>query len=347
LISKKPIVDLAPINTSMYVEGEPTEQNISFFRLRSGRGITVCFVGNVGVIPELTLNDSTGIINDTKPWHKLCEEIRSNGSVAGIQLSCTPPKYRPRKQFEPNLLQEIELDRYRELLRAVSDKMWLRIETEFLRGIECALKVGFEHIQIHAAHGYLFSLVLDPTINCKLRGLDILRNLIQAVAHASKVQGSLRVSWGIGLTDDTLRTKAIIDLWHSFRKEIRLDISRGYYNIDKSLIYPSPEAGEAPLLADAVTLAEKYRTSQISVAGNVWNPFTMSQLPDNLSFSIARPLIADPDHLIRMSDGSAMVCDHCGKCHYFSRGLPSLICPKWGGYANDSSVQHFLASRRN
>ncbi len=344
--SRIPIVDLAPINTGMYAAGEPTGQNIRFFRLRAGRGTTVCFVGNVGVIPELTPNNSTGVINDTQPWYRLCEAIRSAGSVAGVQLGCTPPRYRPRRQFEPNPLQEAELNRYRELFRAISDKTWLRIETAFLRGIALSHELGFEHIQIQAAHGYLFSLVLDPIINDTRTGLEVLRNVIQAVARTSNAQGSLRVSWGTGLPDDTLRTTAIVDLWHPFRKDVRLDISRGYYNMDKSLIYPSPEAGEAPLLADAVALAEKYRDSQISVAGNVWNPFAMPPLPDNLSFAIARPLIADPDHLKRMADGRGMVCDHCGKCHYFSRGLPCLVCPKWPKNEADSSVPQFSVSRR-
>lgn len=327
--SRRPIVDLAPINTGMYAAGEPTGQNIRFFRLRAGRGTAVSFVGNVGVIPELTLNNSSGVINNTRPWYRLCEGIRSAGSLAGVQLSCTPPRYRPRRQFEPNPLQDAELDRYRGLLRAISDKTWLRIETAFLRGIALSQELGFEHIQIHAAHGYLFSLVLDPTINDTRIGLEVLRNVLQAVACAANVQGSLRVSWRTGLPGDTLRTKAIVDLWHPFRRDVRLDISGGYYNIDKSLIYPSQDAGEAPLLAEAAALADKYRDSQISVAGNVWNPFAMPPLPANLSFAVARALIADPDHLKRMADGRAMVCDHCGECHYFSRDLPSLVCPKW------------------
>jgi 2,4-dienoyl-CoA reductase-like NADH-dependent reductase (Old Yellow Enzyme family) len=329
--SRRPVVDLAPINTGMYLRGEPTDQSIRFFRLRSGQGVAVCFVGNVGVIPELTPNDSTGLIGDTYSWHRLCEEIRSAGSSPGIQLSCTPPGYRPRRALERNALEHEETERYRALLRAVPRGTWGRIEQAFLDSIRLSQELGFEHIQVHAAHGYLFSLVLDPIVNDARIGLDVLRNILQAVVRAKNVKGSLRVSWRAGLANDGLRAKAIEDFWQPFRKELRLDISAGYYNIDKSLIYPSREAGEAPLLGEAVALAERYRDSRISVAGNVWNPFAMPPLPDNLSLAIARGLIADPDHLKRMADGQAMVCDHCNKCHYFSRNLPYLVCPKWPG----------------
>ncbi len=339
--SGRPVVDLAPINTGMYAGGEPTDQGIEFFHLRSGRGITACFIGNVGVIPELTPHDSTGLIRDTRSWRKLCEAIKSAGSSPGVQLNCTPPRYLPRRQLERNPLQDEELERYRTLLRAIPETMWRQVEKAFLSSIVLSQELGFEHVQIHAAHGYLFSLVLDPVINDTRRGLEVLENILHAVACARSIRGSLRVSWRAGLANDELRAKIIEDFWRPFRGEIRLDISAGYYNIDKSLIYPSREAGQAPLLAEAVALAERHRDSKISVAGNIWNPFAMPPLPDNLSFAIGRNLIADPDHLKRMADGRAMVCDHCDNCHYFSRNLPSLVCPKWGKTAESQTFsQH-------
>jgi NADPH2 dehydrogenase len=328
---RTPRLRLAPINTGLYASGEPTDENIRFFSSRAGKGIGLCMVGNIAITPETVPNASTGVMSDNDCWSKLAEAIRKEGSIPGIQLSATLPGYSGQRTFFASDF-NTEMEKYVKLFAQVSDNEWEVIGEDFTKAINLCWRHGFEHVQLHAAHGYAFSLALDPQVNPQGRGLDVLISLLEQLSSFDAYTASLRVSWHTGLPYDHIRQSKIIEIWSQFQSRIELDLSNGYYNLDKRHIYPPHEHGGTPFLNNAIALAKKFTDSSIIVAGNIWEPNKLLEsIPPNVCISAGRALIADPYYFQRYNEdkSSRMLCDDCGDCHFFSKGNKSISCPQW------------------
>ncbi|MDD2732343.1 MAG: hypothetical protein PHF56_00255 [Desulfuromonadaceae bacterium] len=328
---KTPRLRLAPINTGMYHNGVPTLENIDFFAARAGCGIGMCMVGNIATTSVTVPNASTGIMSDNLSWGSLAEAIRKAGSISGIQLSATLPGYRGQRSFVA-LDTETAMRQYKVLFDQMSEYDWQTLGDKFIQSIELCWRHGFEHVQLHAAHGYAFSLILDPKINPEKHGWKALISILKLLASSNQHGTSLRVSWHTGLPYDDKRQARILEVWRPFIGKIELDLSNGYYNLDKRHIYPPHQNGGATFLNNAVSLADEFPEASLVVAGNMWNPYKLLEtIPSNLNISIGRALIADPNYLLhqRNDKTSLMLCDDCGKCHFFSKGAKSIECPLW------------------
>ena len=326
---------LAPINTGLYVQGASTRENVDFFSARAEGGVDMCMVGNIATTPNTVPNGSTGVMSDNHCWSHLAAQIRKAGSIPAIQLGATLPDFKGQRAFY-TLEAEAEIRRYQTLFATISESDWQALGDKFIQAIELSLNHGFEHVQLHAAHGYAFSLVLDPQINPDGRGLDVLMSLLNLLSSNNQLSTSLRVSWYTGLSYDHERQARLLEVWSPFRDRIELDLSNGYYNLDKRHIYPPHQKGQAPFLNYAISLAIRFPDASFVMAGNIWEPYKLlEEIPTNLNLSIARALIADPHYLMRdRKDKSVpMVCDDCGMCHFFSKGECNIICPKWPNHA--------------
>ena len=111
-----------------------------------------------------------------------------------------------------------------------------------------------------------------------------------------------------------------------------LSLSNGIYDLNKRLIYPPKSLGHGAFINLATPFAEKYPDILWNIAGNIWNLRKIPvSIPDNLTFSIGRSLIADPAFIEKsLSNNFKDInwCDRDDKCHYFTHGLSHLICPK-------------------
>jgi 2,4-dienoyl-CoA reductase-like NADH-dependent reductase (Old Yellow Enzyme family) len=96
------------------------------------------------------------------------------------------------------------------------------------------------------------------------------------------------------------------------------------------LIYPPASSGEATYLAEARQFAIQVPSIFWNVAGNVRTLKNLeNSAPHNLTYSIGRPLIADPRFIQKSLEGSADKIAHCiyaGHCHYFTRGQAHISC---------------------
>ena len=322
-------IRLAPINTGLYVDGESTLANMTFFEERARSGVDICMVGNIAVSEGNVPNDSTGVMSSSVKWAELASVIRRSGSTPGIQLSATLPEYRGQTAFT-STTQDKEFRSYKDLFDKMTKKDWEQLAARFADAVDLAFEQGFDHLQIHAAHGYAFSMALDPVINPASVGIGPMSNLIEHLYKKFGKRSSLRVSWFTGLKHDIERQARILELWSPFASMIELDLSNGYYNLDKRLIYPPHKCGEAPYMENAIALAKIYPYASFIVAGNIWNPYILAGCcPPNIHFAIARALIADPNHLFSLREKSNMLCDDCGECHFFSTGKRNVTCPKW------------------
>ena len=308
------------VNTGLVVDALPDERCRTFYRERSGRETYCAIVGNVVIPSGSPSNSVCGFISDSPAWKELAAAISEQGTIAGIQLSSTWEGYRGIRKFAS----KAGIVGYVEAARSISKKQVIQALDGLARGTEHAVNAGYGHIQLHAAHGYLFNLLLDYRFSPML---DFVAGHIERWAtelHRIGVESSLRVSFGTGNNDfDVADAGRALDSMVSYSVDY-IDISHGFYNVDKRLIYPSTPKILAERSKLNLAVAKKYPDKKFILSGKsalAWE----RTLPKNINVGICRDLIANPDFIRSRQDG----CANCMTCHYFSLGRSDISCGRW------------------
>lgn len=311
------------VNTGFAINGTPDDRCISFYSDRSRHGLYCSIVGNV-VIPEGNgSNDVCAQISQKSEWTLLAKAIKSQGAKAGIQFSSTWKSYSGMKKFMPaNHLDAVKF--YREQSANIDEKL---IEKSFSKlgvATDLAISHGFEHIQLHAAHGYLFNLMLDPRFSPHWKlGVDYFNDWSKKLSQIG-AESSIRISMRTG--DKEIDENSDPSLFENiFLSNVDyIDISEGFYNINKRLIYPSTENILLERKRITLDVAAKYPRKLIIASGRAAHYFD-SSTPANIHIGLCRDLICNPNFLQNQS----IKCEYCMKCHYFSRGQDYIDCEKW------------------
>ncbi len=330
---------LAPINTGFGKDGNPTSNLILFHTARSGKGIGISYVGNVAVDPAFVTNNNTLFFTkNLDQWKKLTEEICSNGSLPGIQIACRNTALKPPRQWlNQDASSYIQVTRHE--IASYSQEFLGKIAQNFIRSAQIAYEVGFKAVQIHAAHGYFISNFLNPKLNGrkdiygtkKTLLLEMIVEGIRSILPDIILDVRISLLDGLGNREIELTEKEpiIYDI-----AELDVDIisiSNGTYDINKQLIYPPAEWGHSVFIDIVTPFALRHPGKLWNVAGNIWDLNLLpSELPVNISFSVGRSLIADPDFIIKSVSGlhdSIQTCTRTNLCHYYSRDLPNIACP--------------------
>jgi 2,4-dienoyl-CoA reductase-like NADH-dependent reductase (Old Yellow Enzyme family) len=311
------------VNTGLMHAGLPDSRCRDFYRARSGHGLHCAIVGNVVTPDGVGTNDVCTKISADSAWQRLADAISEQGAIAGIQLSSTWSGYRGITKFVPSSRDD-QAAGYKTLASSLTKNDAIAAFDSLRRGTDFAVKAGFRHVQLHAAHGYLFSLLIDrrfsPHAEFAAKSIEAWAKELKSI----QVETSLRFSmWtGHGMFDDDYGNK-FIDEIAAFPVDY-LDASVGFYNIDKRLIYPSTSQLLTERVAATLAIAERQPGTNVILSGmssHAWN----DQLPTNVHIGICRDLIANPDFLKERTNG----CQTCMKCHYFSRGVSHLSCGQW------------------
>lgn len=316
------------VNTGFTEHGLPDARCRDFYRLRSGHGLYCSIVGNVVIPNGRATNDVSSKISSSRAWHSLADVITGQGAIAGIQLASTWNGYKGMKAFVPQAGAD-PARAYLEIASTISEKGTRDAFAALTQGTELAIEAGFRHIQLHAAHGYLFNLLLDRhfSVHAEL-ALQLACKWAKDVA-ASQSESSIRFSlWSGSSMIDQHRKKQIIDDLTVVGVKY-FDVSAGFYNINKQLIYPSTVALLSARVDATVSIAAQHANTSFILSGKsayAWD----SSLPTNIHIGICRDLIANPNFLRDRGNG----CTSCMKCHYFSRGEASLTCARWGQNAD-------------
>ncbi|WP_417425891.1 hypothetical protein [Hoeflea sp.] len=103
-----------------------------------------------------------------------------------------------------------------------------------------------------------------------------------------------------------------------------VDLSSGFYNIDKRLIYPARPDYLESRLQESLAVGLRHKNRLFIVSGRALM-HDFEAIPDNIHIGICRDLIANPNFLQEVDDG----CRNHSKCHYYSRGERHITCGRW------------------
>lgn len=310
------------VNTGFVREGVPDEQFLEFYRNRSSPDLHCAIIGNVVVPGGFGTNAQTPELSKSSRWTDVADAISGAGSVPGIQLATTWPNYFGQRRFvfgEPNQT----IIAARKLVADMTQGDITETVNAFQGAAQMAVDHGYGHIQIHAAHGYLPNLLLDRGINSLAGHAQEEMAKLSECLRDQGIETSIRCSMRTGDPDFDERgilqgVADIVPLGFEF-----VDLSSGYYNIDKRLIYPTTEHFVSQRLQDSLHVAVAFPDQKFIISGKI--PETLRDLPKNVDLGVCRDLIANPHFLKEWVNG----CRNRGKCHYHSRGSGRLTCPTW------------------
>lgn len=329
---------LAPINLGNANNGCPTEKIIRFFAERSGHKIGVTYIGNVAVGSEYCTNNSTLYFGkDYSKWKELIERL-DKSSIAGVQLACKYSRIKGMREFV-NFNPEEYINCAREEISNISENEINTIIKAFGKSAYIAKMLGFELVQIHAAHGYFLSLMMSETFNKrddeygKDRTLIVKRIIEEIRGRNPEMILDLRLSLYENLKEKEVEfrsTENTINEIYKYKPDF-FSISSGIYNINKYCIYPKKAEGYAPYLDETIKLSKKFKDVYWNVAGNIWSINEFNSDNHKITYSVGRSLIADPKFIEKAYFGNISdikECNRCGKCHYYSKDKNSICCPQ-------------------
>lgn len=305
------------------VDGElnPDSRCEEFYSSRSGNGLYCTIVGNVVLPSGFGTNGKTARISNGPGWGRLARAIANRGAIPGIQFSSTWANFQGERRFIARNPEET-FDAYRQVANEITQEQIAMTMTGLLAASHLAINHGFRHIQIHAAHGYFFNLALHPMFS---QYSDWSRTQLLSWLDAMKkcgIETSIRVSlstgWAVADAEYVSGLDSIISLPVDY-----VDLSDGFYNLDKRRIYPST-AELSRLRFDLSAALAASNPSKMFILSGQAKKF-IAELPGNLHLGFCRDLIANPNFLQNMENG----CVLCNKCHYYSRNADSLFCPQW------------------
>lgn len=310
------------VNTGFVDNGVLNARGVAFYKERSGHGLHCSIVGNVVIPNGFASNEVCAAISDHQSWSNLAKSISDEGALPGIQLSSAWAGYRGMRGFVQH--HDGGLKQYLEMARSISTKD-VRCALDGLhRGTDIAVRAGFRHIQLHAAHGYLFNLLLDQRLSTYFNvAIQEIEKWAVNLASAN-IESSIRISLWSGAPElDQEGTEGFIDAICSLPVNY-VDASAGFYNIDKHLIYPSSAQIITRRVEATLKMATRHPNKRFILSGKSAHAWDDSLLA-NVHIGICRDLIANPNFMRDRSNG----CRNHMNCHYNSRGERQLMCARW------------------
>jgi 2,4-dienoyl-CoA reductase-like NADH-dependent reductase (Old Yellow Enzyme family) len=311
------------LNSGYVTDGEPDKRYVDFYARRSSPELHCVIIGNVVIPGGYGSNVSTPTISRAPIWTSIARAISNRGSIPGIQLATVWEGYKGPRSFRPrDRTETIRLAQ--EMVRTLGTDHVTNILTSLEDGTSIALEAGFRHVQLHAAHGYLFSVLVDDRI---YDGADEVLGRLAGWSQKTQsigVDTSIRISLRTGDSHfDAIGRERFQDRIAAMPVNY-VDASSGFYNIDKQLIYPARPDILLARRNETLALAGRHPEKQFILSGRALQK-SEDTLPANVHLGLCRDLIANPDFILNTTRG----CMNSGKCHYFSRGAAHITCPQW------------------
>lgn len=224
-------------------------------------------------------------------------------------------------------------------MNSLTTKQIFKVLDQFVESAKLLIRAGYKIIQVHAAHGYFFSRLMNRVVNNRKDDFKFGSKVIfQYLAEGIKFSSSnVILDVRLNLLDGIENIEAEVS-YKEYLYQLAIEagfnvisLSNGFYDIDKNLIYPDKMQPHALYVEYVAKLAEKYSSVYWNSAGNIYDIGLLpSSIPANLTFSMGRQLIADPGTIEKFFCGNKFEineCNDCRLCHYYSRGERFITCP--------------------
>lgn len=317
-------------------DGLVTPDHIEHYKRRSGPGLVI--VEGTAVLPEGRISRrQLGIYGDrqVEGLSRIAEIIHKNGAIAGIQI------------HHAGILAYMEsgVSRSKRIMAAIfrlakqqlTFSVLMRIREAFKAAARRAVEAGFDIIEIHGAHGYLFTQFLSPLTNWRFdryggrienRG-RLLLEVFSDIQH--EVAGRALVTYRLGVADghhgglplsEGLYTATALE-----NEGVKLlDISSGRGTPSNIKPQGSPFSGRLHL-ARAAKLA---LSIPVIGGGGILHPDHAEQaLQEQMAdlIFVGRGILADPGWAQKTIEGrieAIVCCRECESCFYH---FDSTRCP--------------------
>ena len=311
-------------------DGFVTPAHLEHYQKSAGPGVII--VEGTAVLPEGRIDRrQLGIFSDhhIEGLSQLAKAIHAGGAIAGIQLHHAGAL--AFKETGKRGVKRIAGALFR-LGRQQFKTSGLRLITEAFRAaVRRATEAGFDVVEIHGAHGYLFSQFLSPLKNWRIdryggkieRRMRLLLEAFQE-AHA-EAAGRALITVRLGVADGHRGGLRLTDgLTTALALEEKgaqlLDISSGSGTPASIKPKGSPYSGRLHL----AQAAKKALSIPVIGGGGIRHPdLAEKALKDGMAdlIYVGKGLLADPNWARKIIDGkpeSIMLCHECGPCFYYS-----------------------------
>jgi NADPH2 dehydrogenase len=317
-------------------DGLVTQKHVEHYQRRSGPGLVI--VEGTAVLPDGRISHrQLGIYGDhhIEGLSRLSRAIHENGGLAGIQIH-----HAGAVAFKDD--RDNQTKKYIGILIRLAKQQLmfsglLKIRKAFKAASLRAVEAGFDVIEIHAAHGYLFTQFLSPLRNWRLDRyggrIENRRRLLFEVFQdiRSEVKGRALATCRLGIADGCRGGFALkdgLDMASLLEKNgvEFLDISSGSGTPASVRPNGSPYSGRLHL----AQVAKQVLSIPVIGGGGLRHPdLAEKALQDKMAdmIFIGKAMLADPDWARKAIEGrpeSIVSCYDCRPCFYFS---DSSKCP--------------------
>lgn len=147
-------------------DGKITDWHIEHYVSRAAGGVGLIIVEATAITPDGRISEQDlGIWSDEQinGLTTLVNRVHSYGCKIGIQLAHAGRK--SKSAIKPVSVSEIAFNKDYKTPRKLNDRDIEIIAESFQKSAKRALEIGFDFIEIHAAHGYLLNVFLSPLTN--------------------------------------------------------------------------------------------------------------------------------------------------------------------------------------
>jgi len=313
-------------------DGLVTQAHLEHYRRSSGPGLII--VEGTAVSPEGRINrHQLGIYSNQQIYglSQLARSIHSTGAVAGIQIHHAGAKAF-RETREPKYRRLIgifmRLGRQQIMISGLQ-----HIREAFKNAGRRAVEAGFDIIEIHGAHGYLFSQFLSPLKNWRVDryggSIENRQRLLLEVykSVSEEVAGRALVTCRLGVADRSSRGLALSDGLSAASALVKagarlLDISSGIGTPIHVRPAGSRYSGRLHLAHEVkVHLAAKV---PVIGCGGIRRPeFAEQALQEGMAdlIAVGKGILADPAWARKIIEGkpeSIVPCRKCRVCFQFT-----------------------------
>ena len=257
-------------------------------------------IANRADIAQLSIGDDDKISG----LRRIADKIHQYGALAVAQISHAGP--RGLNPIDFNKLTTEEMTRIGE---------W------FVAAAVRAQKAGFDAIQIHAAHWYLFASVLNADLNRRTDryGVDAAGRISIVTDIVRAVRRECGNDFGIFVKINAHNTLPGVD-----DEDMLVEYARALYDAGIDLLEVSgmsfakqPREAQCYFIDAAAAVKKAIPLLTVSLVGGIYSRETIDRTLSVVDMaSMARTLLTQPDFLVKMRDEDLQKsrCIRCNKC---------------------------------